>query len=289
LNPRRPTPEDLKSMKIDYFSVRDDFIAWLRSRGLNWSNYVEKELQYLDRFAKPICSIMDLVKMFDGLSESQKRHLKNGLRLLFNFYESQGLVDKELLNQLRKNLPKTNIGIDLKVPSEEEIIHSLRFLMGKRLFPLYNLLLDSGLRVNEGLRLYNGLIDGSIRPEKRNGFHIATLGFFRNTKLAYYGFITDYTLKLIENTGEKMSYEKIIGVIRHLYGEKAVSWKYLRKFSYDKMIELEIPESIADFIQGRTPRKIGAKHYMNLLKQTLLYYPRYADYLKTLREKCYPA
>jgi hypothetical protein len=29
--------------------------------------------------------------------------------------------------------------------------------------------------------------------------------------------------------------------------------KYLRKFVFDKMVELGIPESVADFIEGRVP------------------------------------
>jgi len=31
---------------------------------------------------------------------------------------------------------------------------------------------------------------------------------------------------------------------------KIISPKYLRKFAFDKMIELEVPESVADFIEG---------------------------------------
>jgi len=31
-----------------------------------------------------------------------------------------------------------------------------------------------------------------------------------------------------------------------------ISYKYLRKFAFDKMIQLEIPESVADFIEVRS-------------------------------------
>lgn len=63
-----------------------------------------------------------------------------------------------------------------------------------------------------------------------------------------------------------------------------VAPKYLRKFAFDKMIELEVPESVADFIQGRVPKRIGAKHYMALARQASKFYPRYAEYVETLRE-----
>lgn len=51
------------------------------------------------------------------------------------------------------------------------------------------------------------------------------------------------------------------------------------------MIELEVPESVADFIQGRVPKKIGAKHYMVLVRQAKKFYARYAEYITRLRQK----
>jgi intergrase/recombinase len=44
-----------------------------------------------------------------------------------------------------------------------------------------------------------------------------------------------------------------------------------------------IPESVADFIEGRVPQKIGARHYTSLAKQADGYYGRYAEYLNKLR------
>jgi len=66
-----------------------------------------------------------------------------------------------------------------------------------------------------------------------------------------------------------------------------VTWKYLRKFAFDVMTseELNIPESVADFIQGRTPKSIGARHYMKLKRKAIQFYPRYAEYVMELRQK----
>jgi intergrase/recombinase len=61
--------------------------------------------------------------------------------------------------------------------------------------------------------------------------------------------------------------------------------KYLRKFAFDKMIDLEIPESVADFIEGRVPKRVGAKHYMALARQASKFYPRYCEYVKQLKQK----
>lgn len=57
----------------------------------------------------------------------------------------------------------------------------------------------------------------------------------------------------------------------------------MRRFTFDKMIELEVPESVADFIQGRVLKRIRAKHYMVLVRQAEKFYPRYAEYITGLR------
>jgi len=60
--------------------------------------------------------------------------------------------------------------------------------------------------------------------------------------------------------------------------------KYLRKFAFDTMTseELNILESVADFIQGRTPKSVGARHYMKLKRKAVEFYPRYAPYIEDL-------
>jgi len=234
---------------------------------------------------------MDVVNMFSGLeNRSQKRHLVNGLRNLFNFYQTQGLVDKQWLDLLRSNLPKTSVGVDMQVPSEAEIVESLKRMAemdrGKRLFGVYNLLLDSGLRVAEAVKLYNALKFAEVNLERQNGFYIAPLGYFRNTKLAYYGFITEFTLKIIEKAENKpLTYKGTTGKAKKQFD--AINGKYLRKFVFDIMTSesLNIPESVADFIEGRTPKTVGARHYMQLKRKAVQFYPRYAEYITELRQK----
>jgi intergrase/recombinase len=48
-------------------------------------------------------------------------------------------------------------------------------------------------------------------------------------------------------------------------------------------IELEVPESVTDFIEGRVPKRIGAKHYMALRRQADRLYTKYAEYLNKSR------
>jgi intergrase/recombinase len=108
----------------------------------------------------------------------------------------------------------------------------------------------------------------------------------RKSKFAYYAFFTEYTLKLLKSV-EKITYESAKGNVRKRLGKDIIAYKYLRKFAFDVMTDetLNIPESVADFIQGRTPKSIGARHYMKLKRKAVHFYPRYAEYVTQLRQK----
>jgi intergrase/recombinase len=117
--------------------------------------------------------------------------------------------------------------------------------------------------------------------EHLNGFYRVTLGEFRGSKQAYYAYLTEFTYDQLKGVQDKSlnalqatQYYRRLGLMRP---------KYARKFAFDKMVELEVPESVADFIEGRVPKRIGAKHYMVLRRQADKFYGKYADYLTKLR------
>jgi intergrase/recombinase len=270
---------------IDFRSVRGDFVVWLEIRGLS-KGYRRAIVRHLERFGRPIGSPMDVVRIFQCLTVGQKHQVIRAVRSLLNFYEVQGLARREWLDLLRRNIPKDEVGIDLRIPSEAEIVRSLRKLgrarRYKSYFAVYNLILDSGLRLSEAIRFFSDFAEGQI--EECDGFCVAPLGYMRKNKTAYYAFFTRYTMDLL-GVARKITYESARGNVRKRLGKDIISSKYLRKFAFDKMIELEVPESVADFIQGRVAKRIGAKHYMVLVRQAKKFYPRYGEYIKQLRQK----
>ena len=220
---------------------------------------------------------MDIIKMFNSI-KAGRRHLWLALRALFNYLEAIGF-NLEYLNILRKSLPKVKCGLDLKIPTEKEIIDSLNGLKRAPLKyqALYRLILDSGLRATEAVKVINEF--DLEKAENVNGFYRIPVGQFRGSKQAYFAYFTEKTFQLLKMGPFKV---KTSASTRYFRKMGFVPVKYLRKFAFDKMIELEIPESIADFIQGRVPRKIGAKHYMSLIKQADRFYGRYAEYISKL-------
>jgi len=120
--------------------------------------------------------------------------------------------------------------------------------------------------------------------ERLDGFYRSAIGEFRGYKQAYYAYYSERTFEEISNLNLSEPL-KVQNASHYYYKYGFIAPKYLRKFAFDNMIRLEIPESIADFIQGRFPKRIGAKHYMALVRQADRYYKRYADYIEKLRIK----
>ena len=267
--------------KLNWRLDRAEFTVYLDSKRYN-KHYRNSILSHLDRYVNVIVEPMDLVRSYASLTDGQLHNLNRALSVLLKFYELKG-VNPNYLNALRKALPRDNVGIDLYVPTEDEIVASLKKLEG---IPLkyqafYNLELDSGLRLTEAARLINQF-DKAVQVK---GFYRCTLGFFRGCKISYAGYFTPYTKDLIQkikNTGETVDERNA----SHYFSKyNFVNAKYLRKFMFDTMISERflVPESVADFLQGRTPKKIGARHYSKLLRQADGYYKRYADYLDKIR------
>jgi hypothetical protein len=82
-------------------------------------------LNYLDRFVKkPITAPMDVMKLFSPLTAGQRHHLNRAMRAWFRCLEINrpDREFKEFLDSLRKAIPKDEVGIDIKVPEEGQII-----------------------------------------------------------------------------------------------------------------------------------------------------------------------
>ncbi|MHB1806782.1 MAG: integrase [Thermoplasmataceae archaeon] len=48
--------------------------------------------------------------------------------------------------------------------------------------------------------------------------------------------------------------------------------KYIRKWFYNFLILNNVPESVADFIEGRAPESVGPMHYLANVKQADYWY-----------------
>ncbi len=281
-NPRRPTPEDLKSsyaIKIDYKELRSDFIRWLEAKGYS-KNYIRPMLNYLDKYAPKIRQPMDIVEL---CAQVKKRVMEYSLRALLNFAEEILGLNVE---HLKRAVPCTQSGVDVKRATMDEIVKSLMIVNEKaslKYKAVYNALLESGLRLSEVKRLIENV--KAEKYERHDGFCIVEIGQFRRVKLAYYAFISNETLEMIKAIDESFNEGSASRYISNVLGEGVVSWKYLRKYAFSAMRKLGMPESTADFVQGRLPKAIGGKHYAELLDEAIQFYPPYLRHVRELRAK----
>jgi len=224
---------------------------------------------------------MDIIEMFSKV-EAGKGDLERALRVLFNFLEAYGF-DSELINAFRKALPKIECGIDLKIPTETEICKSIGKLdnVPAKYQTVFKLLLDSGLRLTEAVKIANEFKPETV--ERVNGFCRLSVGQFRGSKQAYYAYFSEATMQALNQNNHDSLDPLNVSHYFNKYGLTAP--KYLRKFVFDTMITLGVPESVADFIEGRVARRIGAKHYMALARQADGFYGRYAERVKQLYVK----
>jgi len=264
---------------ISWKELRDEFLVWLNSRDLAF-DYKRSIISYLDRFAPKLGNSIDVVRLFDGLSAGQRHCLLYSLRNLFNYCELVGF-EPAWLDRLRRALPKDSQFVDNYIPGEDRVKASIEKLCSipEKYRAVYRLLLESGLRLREAVKLTNEFSYFHEKLENHERFVCVPLFWFRASKKSFYAYFLRETVDLIRNNGETLYSTNASHVYRR---HGLVPAKYLRKFVFDKMIGLGIPESIADFIQGRTPKTVGARHYANLKRLADKFYPRYVKYLKKL-------
>jgi len=182
---------------LSWPETRQMFLQYLEFKRYEPAN-ARNMLNYLDRFVKqPIKAPMDVMRIFSPLTAGQRHHLNRAMRAWFKCLEinKPNGQFKEFLDGLRKAIPKDKVGIDIKVPEEEQIISDLRRLASDPLKyqVAYNLLLDSGLRLVEVVKLLNNFPEA----EHLEGFYRCPVGLFRGSKQAYYCYLTEYTFQQI--------------------------------------------------------------------------------------------
>ncbi|BBL46076.1 integrase [Metallosphaera sedula] len=180
------------------------------------------------------------------------------------YYKWKGEIEKW------KSIKTKKSGVDLKVPSVQQMKEWAERVKGSRVELLFRLLLESGIRFTEAIKVLN-----EYNPQNdtcENNICIYTLNWSRGSKRVFYVF----HLSKVERQSTTYNYAKKV------FHELDIAPKYLRKFTATKMLELGIPGEIVDFIEGRTPGNILTKHYLDLLTLAKKYYPLYAEWLRQI-------
>jgi len=190
------------------------------------------------------------------LINSRWSHLKL-IKRLFNYLKEQN-VSEDVLIPYRKLLKKSKKDkIDNFVPTDEEVLDTLIKLRPK-LRPLYLMYLYSGIRVLEGQYLLENI--DKLKTQCVNNYQKVYLDYNRHTKNSYFCYLPrGIYIKL------KVFFDKItiVALEQEIKRKKLIPIKYCRKWFFTKCVELGIPETIADFYEGRVANSVGSNHYLS--------------------------
>ena len=173
---------------------------------------------------------------------------------LFNYLKYKGVPD-DVIKSNRKLLLKKNKSIaDNYVPTDEEVKQTLSKLRPD-LVPFYLLLLFSGIRISEGKYLLTNI--SKLKIQTNNAYCKVGLNYAHHNKGSFFCYLPLclYTQLSFVN--------KLGGLATYIARNNLIPLKYCRKWFFTKCIELGIPESIADFYEGRVATSVGSNHYLS--------------------------
>jgi len=161
-------------------------------------------------------------------------------------------------------------GVDLYVPSDEDVLNALKKACSAslELCTVYKLLVYSGLRLEEVVKVIS---------EQDEDKWIRVVDFWKYPLAWRRGFKQAFYLYTLEKPQKMKVSSKWIS--SWASKNDVLNPKYIRKWVATKMLSLEVPEEVVNFIQGRVPQEILSKHYLKLSTLADQYYRKYAEFL----------
>jgi len=252
---------------INYRNLRGNFVKWLNSRVSK--DYARQLITYLDRFVgESIRGSEDVIEILER--STSKKNMVLGLRNLVNYCEERGVISPLKADELRRVLKCVKTRVDAYVPSDEEVRSALRKFEGDYKL-VFRLLAFSGLRVREAIRMLSEFDERRLMVSGNAAKY--PLFSEKGSKRAFFAYMPRGFLKELKKVN--LSDEGV----RQYFHRRGLPPKYLRKWQYNFMILNNVPESVADFIQGRAATSVGSLHYLSRVKQADHWYGNIAEKL----------
>ena len=179
------------------------------------------------------------------------------------------LLEDEIINEetaiyFRKALPSRKSNSDGYAPTDNDIKNAYQRIKNERDMLLFQFLAFSGIRVTELVKMLREFDSSNLIIDDKISKY--PLNYDRGNKRSQYVYMpTDLAKKLHRFYINKNTVSKEL----RRYG---VAPKYLRKWFYNFLIINNVPESVADFIEGRAPESVGSLHYLSRVKQSDYWY-----------------
>jgi len=199
---------------------------------------------------------LNLIKLKQTQINSNERLIKL-TRSILNFCEEEELLNNNQLIEIKSKIKNKPIVPDNFVPTDLEIKNSLNKLSLKhRLF--YLLFLTSGLRKIEGVYLMNNF--NNLKCQEYSDYIKISMNYKRKNKNSYFCYMPKEIYAKLKTIDDKIT---IMGLEQEIKRKRLIPIKYCRKWFFTKCVELGIPETIADFYEGRVANSVGSNHYLS--------------------------
>ena len=137
--------------------VRDRYIKWMTANRKS-KRYLRTCLYYLDKFmcGRELRTPSDVVDMFNECKRGVN-NLNKALRTLLNYYLEVERYPEDFIKALKKAIPREVETVELFVPTEEQIIETLRKLKSAphKYITLYWFVLATGVRKEHAIDILN--------------------------------------------------------------------------------------------------------------------------------------
>ncbi len=233
---------------------KNDYKKWLISRGLSYG-YIKDLMNTLTSFIREDISVIP-----DDINDMQSIALRSYL----NYLLSKSLISNEYVMALKKKLPIKQSKADNYIPSNEEIVKAYKQISVKSYQTLFKLLAFSGARITELEKMVKEYDPSKLIVNEK--FAKYQLYYNRGHKNSFYIYMPK---ELIPGLHKFYIH---VDTITHQISKSGLNPKYLRKWFYNFLIYNNVPEGVADFIEGRAPGSVGSMHYLAKAKQADYWY-----------------
>ena len=255
-------------MKIENTNLRsfftenkEDFSFYLTNvRGIGEA----KQHDYLNALEKKLIGIKSTNELKSHLSQAYTDPYARALKNLFNYMEYKEIEEFNgiSIERWRKAIKLRRSGIREIYISDNELKEAYQSI-NEEVRPLFKVLVYSGARLTQAIagmkRLKEGVTKGVI-------YWIPINSISKGKKKAYWLYLPSSFLN------ELKSCNGINGDMRKKIKYGRVSASTIRKWNLNFLIGNGIPESVADFIQGRASVTVGSSHYLAKTNQADLFY-----------------
>ncbi|WP_440951586.1 integrase [Methanococcoides sp. FTZ1] len=253
----------------DMWSMHEpEFSEWLKARKLSASTERDYFSGLINIFNKyTICSPKD----FRGLELADKE--SRGLRNLINYFEDEEMYEicGAPLERWRKNIKIKKSGICEIYITDDEVREGYKGCP-EDVRSLYKLLVYSGNRLSHVHEVVKNFDAGKVVVEG-DVAHYPTSSLSKGNKRTFQIYFPTAFIPELKKIDTNLAYKSLT---KKLQVNRA-SAKTIRKWHLNMLVQAGVGESVADFIQGRSPTTVGSAHYLNKVHQATLQYSRVLD------------